>query len=366
MTMRARLLLLLALGSAFSLWGAQSYIVGGVVVDSQSHAPLARVHVSLAATTARSQKLELFTKQDGRFSFAVSQAGKYTLQIMKPGYPAQSYRQAGFAGVSSAIVVRDDQDTGHIVFQANRGVTISGQVKDEDSDLVGNARVYILQSQITGGERKISVRRQVTTNASGEFRAWNLVRGNYYICALGRPWFADSLNQLQAMQESMKQMRQRLVNQARERLLSPAQDTVPSEPDDGQPVEPEPAQSAPTYSPDPNPRGDAFLHTCYPHGQAVEDASMVRLDAGGEAQVSITLPFTTSVSMKAKISVPGETTQGSANLYWKVAGQSVFVAQAWASKEGCSSSRICRRDLTRSWQIRNPGRAPPAGTSQRT
>jgi hypothetical protein len=325
MTMRARLLLLVALGSAISLWGAQNYIVGGVVMDSRTNAPLAHAHVTLASAAARNLKLELFTKQDGRFSFAVNRPGKYSLQMMKPGYPVQSYREAGFAGISSAIVVRDDQNTGHIVFQANRGVTISGQIKDEDSDLVGNARVYILQSQMTGGERRISVRAQATTNAAGEFRVWNLPRGNYYICALGRPWFADSLNQFQALQESM--------NQARHGAIAPVQAPVSTEPPDDT-VEPEQAPFAPTYSPDPNPRGNAFLRTCYPHGQAVEDASMVRLDAAGEAQVSITLPFTTSVAVKAKISVPGETTGGSANLYWKVSGQSVFVAQEWASKEG--------------------------------
>jgi Carboxypeptidase regulatory-like domain len=62
-------------------------VVGGVVVDSRSHAPLANVRVSLAPATARDLKLEQVTKQEGRFSFSIAEPGKYTLQIVKPGYP---------------------------------------------------------------------------------------------------------------------------------------------------------------------------------------------------------------------------------------------------------------------------------------
>jgi hypothetical protein len=322
----AALLLAMAFSSALSLHGAANYVVGGVVVDSRSHTPLARVQVSLASTAARNQKLEQVTKQDGRFSFAVSQAGKYTLQIVKPGYPPQDYQQASFAGISSAIVVRDDQDTSHIMFQANRGSAISGQIKDEDSDPVGNALVYILQSSIVGGERKIIVRGQTTANAAGEFRVWNLPRGSYFVCALGRPWFTDSLNQLQAIQESIKQSRQRVI--------APAPAAVPSESIDDQPAQREPAQSAPKYSPDPGLRGAAFLPTFYPHGQTFEEASLVRLDAGAEAQVSITLPFTTAVSVKGKINALGEMSEGRANFLKKVSDQYVFFAQEWISKEG--------------------------------
>ena len=124
----------------------------------------------------RVTKLEEVTKEDGRFSFVVDQAAKYSMQIIKPGYPLQSYRQAGFSGLSSAIAVRDNQDTLHIVFQASRGGAITGQIKDEDSEPVGNALVTIFQSTMAGGERKIVTRGQVRANASGEFRYPGLLR----------------------------------------------------------------------------------------------------------------------------------------------------------------------------------------------
>jgi Carboxypeptidase regulatory-like domain len=286
--MRDRLLLLLALAQ---VCGAANYEVSGVVVDSQSQKPLANVRVLLAPTTMRVQKLERVTKQDGRFSFVVSVAGKYTLQIAKPGYPLQSYRQASFGAFSSAIAVRDDQDTSHIVFPASRGGVIYGVVKDEDSEPVDNALVTIFQSLIVDGERKILPRGQARANGAGEFRLAGLLRGNYYICAMGRPWFADSLIQ----QEVAK---------------------------------------SPQYSADPAFRGTAFVTTFYPRAQTIEEAGLVRLDTGGEVQASITLPLIKAVTVKGAIASSGEMSTGRAVLLKKIYDQYVSFLEARVSKEG--------------------------------
>ncbi len=290
---------------AASLLHAADYLVSGVVVNSQSQMPLVNARVLLAPTTTRAQKMERVTKQDGRFSFTVSQAGKYTLQVVKSGYAAQSYQAAGFGGLSSAIVVRDDQDTSHIVFQANRGGAITGQIKDEDSEPVGNAIVTIFQSLIVGGERKIVPRGQTRANSAGEFRLPYLARGNYYVCAMGRPWFADSLIQLEKMRKPIAER-------------EPGQ--VPDQ--------------APKYSPDPGSRGTAFMTTFYPRAQTVEEASLVRVDVGGETQVSITLPLTKAVSIEGAIDFSGQMTAGRANLLKKVYDQYVLFLQDTVSKEG--------------------------------
>ncbi len=324
MTTRARSLLVLAFTGAFSLLGAANYDVSGVVVDSQSQKPLANMRVSLAPTTTRVQKLEQVTKQDGRFSFAVNLAGKYTLQVTKPGYPVQSYRGAAFTGLSSAIVVRDDQDTSHIVFQANRGGVITGQIKDEDSEPVGNAIITIFQSMIVAGERRVVMRGQVRANAAGEYRLPGLLRGNYYVCAMGRPWFADSLIQPQEFQET--------INRRHQGNIARIQATVPLKSDDDQ--SPQPSLAPPPYSPDPGFRGTAFVTTYYPRAQTIEEAGLVRLDTGGETQVSITLPVTKAVTLKGTIASSGEMSAGIANLLKKVYDQYVSFLQEVVSKEG--------------------------------
>jgi hypothetical protein len=314
-----RLLLTLALAGAFSLCGAAEYTVSGVVVDSQSQKPLANARVLLAPATARVQKLEQVTKQDGRFSFVVGEAGKYTLQMARPGYPLQSYRTAGFGGLSSAIAVRDDQDTSNIVFQASRGGAITGQIKDEDSEPVGNALVTIFQSMVVGGERKIVGRGQTRADAAGAFRFAGLFRGNYYICAMGRPWFADSVIQLQETQELVKQASKRVVANAGQQ---------PAEQSGDQSVEP------PQYSPDPGFRGTAFVTTFYPRGQSIEEAGLVRVDAGGEAQVSITLPLTKAVTVKGIIGLSSEMSAGMAYLNKKVLDQYLLFGQEAVAKDG--------------------------------
>ena len=262
---------------SLTLQATPAYEVSGIVVDSRSHAPLPNMQVSLAPTAARDQKQEQVTKPDGRFAFSVAEPGKYTLRVRKPGYPAQAYRQTGFAGVSSAIAVRDDQDTRNIVFEANHGGAISGQVKDENSEPVGNALVSVFQSSVSAGERKIFSRRQVRANAAGEFRMASLPPGNYYVCAMGHPWFADQVIQLQSLQKRIAA------------LQSLDHSTVPSEPNDDDQQTPR-EQFMREYSPDPGLRGTSFVTTFYPNAPTLDDAAMIHVDSGGEAQVSVTLP----------------------------------------------------------------------------
>jgi len=306
--MRPRLIQAAAWVLAFAPIAAADYTVSGVVVDSRSQTPLASARVSLAPTTQRTQKLEQVTKQDGRFSFTANAAGKYELRVAKPGYPPQDYLQAAFSGVSSAIVVGDDQDTRQIVFQANRGSVIAGQIKDEDSEPVGNALVAIFQVVVQAGERRLVRRGQMRANAAGEFRFFNLPRGSYYVCAMGRPWFADSLLQFQRMEQMFRRVQ------------------VP--PGFEQSWKPEPPL------PDPNFRGTAFATTFYPNAPAVEEASAVQVEPGGEAQVAITLPLAKAVSVKGAISLAGETSGGQANLVKKIAGQTLPFLEATVGKDG--------------------------------
>jgi hypothetical protein len=327
MTAPTRWFFALALACSCSLSAADSYIVGGVVVDSLSHRPLANARVLLALTTARSEKFEQVTKQDGVFSFAVKQAGKYTLQITKAGYTVQSYRHSGIGGLSSAIVVRDDQDTAHIVFQADRGAAIVGQIKDENSEPVGDALVSVFQSLVVGGERKIVMRGQTQANAVGEFRIANLQRGSYYVCATGRPWFALSLTALELMQETIAQSQAAFRSSPRRFVRTPQGTTAPT---NDLPLDP----VVPQFSPDPELRGTAFLTMFYPHAQAIEQASPVRLENGGEAQVSIALPLAKAASVKGSIAFSGDMSGGRVNLFQKLNDQYVLFLQETVGKDG--------------------------------
>jgi len=311
----ARCLAALALAGVRVLGGA-SYVVSGTVVDSRSHAPLGNAIVSLAPSAAKDRKLEQVTKPDGRFSFAVSGPGKYWLTMTKPGYPPQAFKGAEYAAVATAIVVRDDQDTSNVVFDARHGGAVGGVVKDEDSEPVGNALVTLFQWATTGGERNIILRGQARADAAGEFRFAGMPPGSYYICATGRPWFADPVV---AMQEG-------------QRNIARFQRTVPAGSVGGR-QEVEPADPAPAFSPDPVFRGTAFLTTFYPSARSVDQAALVRLEAGGEARVSITLPLTSAVTVKGTVSEAGGTGEGRVVLYWKVRELYISLLEAWVRND---------------------------------
>jgi Carboxypeptidase regulatory-like domain len=317
MMAQTRWLLGLFIACACLLPAAESFVLGGVIVDSLSHRPLPNARVLLALTSSRAEKLEQVTKQDGRFSFTVKQPGKYGLQMTKAGYTAQAYRRSGIGGLSSAIVVRNDQDTGHIVFEANRGAAIVGVIKDENSEPAGGAVVSVFQSSVVGGERKIVPRGQTTANAIGEFRMAGFQPGNYYVSASGRPWFSYSLAALEMMQESMEQNRARFRSAPRNAVPTP-QSAI--EPNDDVPPEP----PAPQFSPDPDLRGTAYLTMFYPRAPSIEQASMVRLEAGNETQISITLPLAKTVTVKGSITLSGETGGGRIQLFQKLSDQYVL------------------------------------------
>lgn len=321
--MNGALAALLVAGTA-QLTGAGSYLVEGVVVDGKSGAAIPHVHVTLASSKHREQKTDLMTGEGGRFSFSVSQPDKYSLQISRPGYPPQLYKQAGFSAVSSAIVVRDDQDTRHIVFEAWKGGAITGLVKDEDGEPVAHALVDIYRSMIVGGERKVLPQSEMRADARGEFRFRNLQRGNYYVCAMGRPWFADSVI-------SLEQMRQRRMV-IRHRLPRLVQNSGPGETAEEltPPPEPEPIP----FSPDPNFRGTAFQTTFYPSARTVEQAATVGVEPGGESDVAIVLPFAKAVSVKGSISGAADLSSGVVSLNKRIQDWHMRFLQAWPNRDG--------------------------------
>ncbi len=313
--MTARWILTLVCAATVPL-GAHGYTIGGVVVDGRTHKVLTNVWVTVTSPVIRDQRLGQTTKGDGRFAFAVEQDGKYSITIRKPGYPPQNYKQAGFDGVSSAIIVREGLDNSNIVFEAYRAGVISGQVKDEDSEPVGNALVTLLESIVTDGERKIVTRGQMRADSNGEYRFSNLRPGTYYVCAMGRPWFADAL-----------------LNPARIASLV-AKGRRAGSPEAAESSAEEPEQDRREYSPDPNVRGTAFLTTFYPRAQTAEEATPIRLEAGGTAQAPVILPLAPAFAIKVTATPSGQFGDGRAGLYKVVSNQRISFLEETVGSDG--------------------------------
>jgi hypothetical protein len=61
---------------------------------------------------------------------------------------------------------------------------------------------------------------------------------------------------------------------------------------------------------------------------------LVHVDAGGETQVAISLPLAKAVTVKVTMSLPGEMTDGRANLLKKVGDQAMQFLNVWVPKAG--------------------------------
>jgi hypothetical protein len=311
-----------------ALVAAAQLAAAGIVVDSQTHKPLANARISFSQASAGGRKIEQVTRPDGQFSFAVDQPGKYTLQMFKPGYPDQAYRASTFANLSSAIVIREDQDTSHIVFEARRGAAINGVVKDENAEPVANALVFLFRSMINDGERKLFLQRQVHTNAAGEFRMAVLGLGNYYLCAMGRPWFADEVVQQRHLAESLKQNQERI--RQRGKVLRGVPSNGPQI--DGEP--PSDSIPAPQYFADPDLGGIAYLTTFYPESAGLDDASPIRLEAGAELQVTIALPLSKAVNVTGSVISTSEPGVGRVILCKNVHEICLPFLDTWTQQDG--------------------------------
>ena len=180
-----RLALLLV---TFPLWlCADSYSIGGIVVQHGTGVPHARVSISPLA--GQRTEVSAYSGKEGQFSFSGLAAGKYSLTAEFRGRRQMLQEHEGF---STAIVAGPGLDSGHIVFALDGVSALRGTVRDEAGDPVGNAQFSLFQRALVMGRSQIKlVSTGVTTDATGEFRFRNLKPGTYFLAAQGRPWFAQ-------------------------------------------------------------------------------------------------------------------------------------------------------------------------------
>ena len=102
------------------------------------------------------------------------------------------------------------------------------------------------------------------------------------------------------------------------------------------------------------------MTTFYPRAQTIEEAGLVRLDTGGEAQVSITLPLTKAVTLKGTIASSGEMSTGRATLLKKVYDQYVSFLEEVVAKDGTFQFKNVPAG---SYEIMATSDAPSGGSS---
>ena len=166
----------------------QGYKIAGTVVNAATGAALARVKVSIADTSARTQKIEMVTGEGGHFEFAGVPAGKYALQGAKRGYITSGYEQ--HEQYSTAIVTGPEFATDKLVLRLMPMAMIAGHVLDESGEPVRSARVRLFLEDHSGGMSRVMAVNGATSDDRGYFDIGALRPGTYFVSVSATPWYA--------------------------------------------------------------------------------------------------------------------------------------------------------------------------------
>jgi hypothetical protein len=162
--------------------------ISGKTVDAVSGQMLAGAEVSISKAEQRDSVLQkMLTTDDGGFSFAGLEPGKYLLVGQRNGFSQQSYEQHGV--FSSAVVVGPGLASENLVFRLRPDGRIVGRVVDENQEPVPNAMVYLFRSDPSGGFKQVFQRAQVSTDDRGYYRVPHVESGQYYLLVSAQPWF---------------------------------------------------------------------------------------------------------------------------------------------------------------------------------
>src|SRR3974390_1550589 len=131
---------------------AQGFKIAGTVVNTITGAPLGRVHVSIANTRARAERIEMVTDESGHFEFMGVPAGKYSLQGARRGYVTSTFDQ--HEQYSTAVVTGPDLSTDKLVFRLMPLALITGHVLDESGEGVRDAQLHLFKEDHSGGVRR--------------------------------------------------------------------------------------------------------------------------------------------------------------------------------------------------------------------
>ena len=141
----------------------------------------ARVSLSSAESGARTAT----TDSQGRFAFTNLPAGRYMVNINKPGYVSVGYGQRRVGGGATPIILGDGEQR-EIALALPRGGVITGTVLDERGEPAMNVQVRGMRYMMTNGARRLSQTAGGSTDDRGIYRLHSLQPGEYSVCVSAR------------------------------------------------------------------------------------------------------------------------------------------------------------------------------------
>jgi hypothetical protein len=168
--------------------------ITGRVVDQGSQAPIAGARVMLMPAAAGRRlaapmgiPAQAVTGDDGVYTLNGVTAGRYRLQVQKPGFVSTN------PGETALVQVNAGQAVAGPVVQMSRGSAISGRVIDARGEPIAELMVTAVRKTLPASGRgrgnppPLPAGQPGQTNDIGEYRISGLPAGDYYVSASPSP-----------------------------------------------------------------------------------------------------------------------------------------------------------------------------------
>jgi protocatechuate 3,4-dioxygenase beta subunit len=269
--------------------------VEGTVVSAGGSGPLRGARVTLSASDPERRSTRNYSAStDGNGHFLINgiAPGRYLFHASKPGFVAQSYRPSGSGSPETILELFSGQKLDGVQFALSRGGVILGRVNDENGEPVVGVQVEALVSRTVGGTVASSLLKgqwfpvkETTTNDLGEYRLFGLNPGRYYVAAIdsGIPELGEATGIGFTVARAAISAEETVIHTESEgsvsRMASFDPDEIASE------------TSA----------ADAHPPVYYPGVTRREDAQKIRLSAGQEIRVDISLRSEKTVTVSGNV-----------------------------------------------------------------
>jgi hypothetical protein len=159
----------------------QNATVSGTVLRLDTGEPLKKARVGLQNHGNAETSFFELTDDQGHFVFDNVPPGSYDLQVSRNGFVDAEYGQKKPGAPGAILTLTPGQRVSDLVFKLWRAAAISGHVYDEDGQPIAKAEVIVYRASHHTGKEQRATDDAISTNDLGEFRAFDLAPGRYYI-----------------------------------------------------------------------------------------------------------------------------------------------------------------------------------------
>lgn len=123
------------------------------------------------------------TDAAGKFVIPSVRPGRYRLYVERAGYVRAEYGQRQPGRLGAALTLDSGQKMRDLLFRLLEDAVITGRVTDEDGEPVISGQVQVLRLSYQRGQKQLVPMGGGSTNDRGEYRAFGLTPGRYYVSA---------------------------------------------------------------------------------------------------------------------------------------------------------------------------------------